>query len=39
VTLAAIDLTVSVNEVYERVANEDVRAFFSRLALEASDDR
>lgn len=29
VTFAAIDLTVSVNEIYARVVNEDVRAFFS----------
>jgi Uma2 family endonuclease len=28
VTFAAIDLTVSVNEIYERVVNEDVRSFF-----------
>jgi Uma2 family endonuclease len=29
VTFAAIDLTVSVNEIYERVANDDVTSFFS----------
>jgi Uma2 family endonuclease len=28
VTFAAIDLTVSVNEIYERVANDDVDSFF-----------
>lgn len=28
VTFAAIDLTLSVNEIYERVVNEDVSAFF-----------
>lgn len=29
VTFAAIDLTVSVNEIYARVANEDVQAFLT----------
>ncbi|MFI3186930.1 MAG: hypothetical protein QX198_13240 [Methylococcaceae bacterium] len=28
VTFAAINLTVSVNELYTRVVNEDVQAFF-----------
>lgn len=28
ITFAAIDLTMSVNEIYERVVNEDVSAFF-----------
>jgi Uma2 family endonuclease len=28
INFAAIDLTVSVNEIYERVVNEDVRSFF-----------
>lgn len=28
ICFAAIDLTVSVNEIYERVINEDVRSFF-----------
>ena len=28
VTFAAIDLTLSVNEIYERVVNDDVSAFF-----------
>ena len=27
ITFAAIDLTLSVNEIYERVANDDVSAF------------
>ncbi len=31
ITFAAIDLTVSVNEIYERVVNEDVSAFFDSL--------
>jgi Uma2 family endonuclease len=29
ITFAAIDLTVSVNEIYERVINDDVTTFFS----------
>jgi hypothetical protein len=29
ITFAAIDLTVSVNEIYERVINDDVSTFFN----------
>jgi Uma2 family endonuclease len=32
INFAAIDLTVSVNEIYERVVNEDVRSFFDNIA-------
>jgi Uma2 family endonuclease len=31
ISFAAIDLTVSVNEIYERVENEDVRTFFETV--------
>lgn len=31
-TFAAIELTLSVNDIYERVVNEDVRTFFEALA-------
>ncbi|MFI3189364.1 MAG: Uma2 family endonuclease [Methylococcales bacterium] len=32
IVFAAIELTVSVNEIYERVVNDDVRTFFETLA-------
>lgn len=32
VTFSAIELTVSVNDIYERVVNEDVRTFFENVA-------
>ncbi len=32
ITFAAIALTLSVNDIYERVVNEDVRTFFETLA-------
>jgi Uma2 family endonuclease len=32
INFAAIDLTVSVNEIYERVVNEDVKTFFDNIA-------
>jgi Uma2 family endonuclease len=32
INFAAIDLTVSVNEIYERVVNEDVKSFFDNIA-------
>jgi Uma2 family endonuclease len=34
INFAAIDLTVSVNEIYERVVNEDVKAFFDDILIE-----
>lgn len=32
ITFAAIELTVSVNDIYERVVNEDVKTFFDNIA-------
>jgi hypothetical protein len=31
ISFAVIDLTISVNEIYERVENEDVRTFFEKI--------
>jgi hypothetical protein len=31
ITFAAIELTLSVNDIYERVVNEDVKAFFNGI--------
>jgi hypothetical protein len=32
ITFAAIALTVSVNDIYERVINDDVSTFFDNMA-------
>jgi hypothetical protein len=34
ISFAAIDLTISFNEIYERVENEDVKAFFDDILIE-----